>query len=325
MLRIGLVGCGFMGRMHANVYKTLENAQLVAAADTKPDVIEKYAADFGLTGYASLKAMLASEQIDVVDICLPTYLHSKYTILAAKAGKNVFCEKPMALTVSEADAMIAACDSAGVRLMIGHCIRFWPEYAILKKLAVEGTLGKLLSVNLTRYGAFPSWSSDNWLADATKAGGGVLDMHIHDTDYVHYLLGEPDSVHSWGTVDERGPSQVFTTMTFGKTIAHLEGGWNLPNHTPFKHAFRAIFEHGAAIMDAGPLTIYEDGKEPVVPEIPKMEAGGGGNISDLGGYYHELKYFADRITAGQPLEIVTPQTSKKSLETTLEEIRQIMA
>ena len=312
-----------MGRMHGNVYQTLENAELVAIADFKPDVKAKYAAEFGVAGYASLEDLLANEQIDVVDICLPTDLHSEFTVKAAKAGKHVFCEKPMALTAVQADTMIEACSAAGVQLMIGHCIRFWPEYAILKKLTVEGTLGKLLSVNLTRYGAFPTWSSDNWLSDPKRAGGGVLDMHIHDTDYVLYLLGEPDSLHSWGTVDERGPSQVFTTLTYGKTIAHLEGGWNLPSSAPFKHAFRAIFERGAAIMDAGPLTVYEDGKDPVTPEIPRMEATGGGNISDLGGYYHELKYFADRLASGQPFEIVTPQTSRLSLATTLEEIRQI--
>ena len=151
----------------------------------------------------------------------------------------------------------------------------------------------------------------------------MLDMHIHDTDYVHYLLGMLDTATSWGSVDDRGASQVFTTMTYGKTIAHLEGGWNLPSSAPFKHAFRAIFERGAAIMDAGPLTIYEDGKDPVVPVIAKMEAAGGGNISDLGGYYLELKYFVERVSAGLPLEIVTPQTSRQSLATTLEEIRQI--
>jgi len=314
-----------MGRMHGNVYKTLENAEMVAAVDIKPDVAAKYAEEFGAKPYTTVAEMLANEKVDVIDICLPTYLHSEFTIEAAKAGKHVFCEKPMALTLDQADSMIEACRSAGVQLMIGHCIRFWPEYAILKKLSDSGSLGKLLSVNLTRYGAFPTWSSDNWLADASKSGGGVLDMHVHDTDYVLYLLGEPDSIHSWGTVDSRGPGQVFTTMTYGKTIAHLEGGWNLPSTTPFKHAFRAIFESGAAIMDAGPLTIYEDGKDPVVPEIPKMEAAGGGNISDLGGYYHELKYFADRLTSGQPFETVTPQTSRLSLATTLEEIRQVTA
>ena len=323
MLRIGLIGCGFMGRMHANVYKALDGATLVAAVDVKADVAKTYAADFDIKPYTSLEEMLANEQIDVLDVCLPTYLHKEYTIKGAEAGKHVFCEKPMALNLEDADAMIAACEKAGVKLMIGHCIRFWPEYAILKQLKEEQRLGALLSVNLTRYGAFPAWASDNWQSDENKAGGGVLDMHIHDTDYVHYLLGMLDTATSWGSVDDRGASQVFTTMTYGKTIAHLEGGWNLPSSAPFKHAFRAIFERGAAIMDAGPLTIYEDGKDPVVPVIAKMEAAGGGNISDLGGYYLELKYFVERVSAGLPLEIVTPQTSRQSLATTLEEIRQI--
>lgn len=323
MLKIGLIGCGFMGRMHGNVYKTLENATLVGAVDIKADVVDGYAKEFGANAYTSLGQLLAHDEVDAIDICLPTYLHGKFTVQAAEAGKHVFCEKPMALTLAETDEMIRACSDAGVELMIGHCIRFWPEYALLKQLTAGGSLGKLLSINLTRYGAFPTWSSENWLSDPSKAGGGVLDMHIHDTDFVLYLLGEPDSLQSWGTVDERGPSQVFTTMTYGKTIAHLEGGWNFPTGTPFKHAFRAIFERGAAIMDAGPMSIYEDGKDSVVPEFPKMEAGGGGNISDLGGYYHELKYFVDRVGAGLPLEVVTPQTSRLSLQTTLEEIRQI--
>jgi predicted dehydrogenase len=209
--------------------------------------------------------------------------------------------------------------------MIGHCIRFWPEYALLKQIVDDGRLGKLLSINLTRFGEFPFWSTDNWLADESKAGGGVLDMHIHDTDFILYLLGEPQEIASWGNEDARGPGYVFTTMQYPGCVAHLEGGWNLPTNTPFKMAFRAIFEQGAAFMDGGPMTIYRPGMDPQVPEFPKMQAQGGGNISDLGGYYHELAYFVDRVTKGLPLETVTPQTSRASLKATLEEIRQIKA
>lgn len=313
-----------MGRMHANVYGLLENAQLVALVDRKEEKRSLYSKDFGVPAYETLHEMLANHEVDAVDICLPTFEHKDATLAVAQAGKHVFCEKPMALTVDDAEEMISACDKMGVRLMIGHCIRFWPEYALLKKYVDEGTLGKLLSINLTRYGEFPFWSTDNWLADESKAGGGALDMHIHDTDFAHFLLGEPSSVHAFGTYDYRGTSQIFTTMTYpGGTVAHLEGGWNLPSHTPFKMAFRAIFERGAMIMDGGPLTVYEQGKEPVVPEFPKMEAAGGGNISDLGGYFHELKYFVDCLSSGEPFTITTPQSSRDSLATTLEEIRQV--
>lgn len=324
MFKVGLVGAGFMGRMHATVYGVVDGARLETVYDVHADRAEAMAASSGCGTSPSFEELLASD-IDIVDICLPTYLHSQYTVAAAQAGKHVFCEKPMALALDQADEMIGACRDAGVELMIGHCIRFWPEYVLLKQVIDDGRYGKLLSLNLTRYGEFPKWSSENWLADESKAGGGVLDMHIHDTDYAHFILGEPDESVSFGTVDDRGASQVFTTMRFGSTVVHLEGGWNLPSHTPFKMAFRAIFENGAAIMDGGPMTLFEDGKDPVLPEFARMSAAGGGNISDLGGYYHEIKYFVDCLTSKRPLETVTPQTSRLSLATTLAEIEAIKA
>jgi predicted dehydrogenase len=321
-LKIAIVGCGFMGRMHANVYGALSTAELAAVLDHRPKNLEEFSTKFGVLAYSSMAELFAAEQIDAVDICLPTFLHKDATIVAARAGKHVLCEKPMALTVEDADEMIAACQQNNVRLMIAHCIRFWPEYALLKQIVDDKRLGELKSINLTRYGEYPHWSSDNWLGDASKSGGGALDMHIHDTDYVRYLLGDPCQIHSRGTVDEKGVSQIFTTMTFGSKVAHLEGGWNLPAKTPFKMTFRAIFEKGAVIMEDGPMTIY-DGGEPQIPTFDKREAAGGGNISDMGGYYHEIAYFVDCVTNDKPFEVTTPKSSRESLETTLEEIRQV--
>lgn len=319
MVKVGLVGCGFMGRMHANVYGALDGVELVAACDTDGQRLEEYSAAFGIAHLPAFDELLQSS-VDAIDICLPTDLHSEYTVRALEAGKHVFCEKPMALTLDQADAMIDAQKQSGRTLMIGHCIRFWPEYVLLKEMVDDRRFGRLLSLNLTRYGQFPHWSANNWLADEARAGGGVLDMHIHDTDFAHFLLGAPDDIVSSGTIDATGPCHAFTTMRFGDTIVHSEGGWNLPSHTPFKMAFRAVFERGAAIMDGGPLTIYEDGQDPVVPEFPKMAAAGGGNISDLGGYYHELKYFVDCLNNGRSVEIATPETSRQSLATVLSEI-----
>lgn len=322
-LRVGLIGCGFMGNMHASVYRLLANAELVGVVDSKPDKAAKMAEETGAESFGSLGALLEGADPDVIDVCLPTYLHKEFTVTAAKAGKHVMCEKPMALSLNDADEMIAACEQAGVYFMIGHCIRFWPEYVKLKEIAESGTLGNLLSLNLTRLGQFPSWASDNWMAEESKSGGGVLDMHIHDTDYALFLLGHPKEHVSYGTVDARGPSYAFTTLGYPHCVAHLEGGWNLPSGTPFRMTYRAIFEKGAVFMDGGPMTIYEDGQMPVVPEFPKMTAEGGGNISDLGGYYLELEYFIDRISMGLPLEICTPQTSRDSLALVLREIELI--
>jgi hypothetical protein len=322
MVRVGLVGCGFMGQMHATVYGQLKDAQLVGVYDNSPERGEPFAAKHGTKFYSDFESLAAD--VDVIDICLPTYRHCEFTLKAAALKKHVLCEKPMALNMEEAAQMKAACEAAGVRLMIAHCIRFWPEYALLKQIAITGHLGEILSLNLTRYGEFPSWGSNNWLADESKAGGGALDMHIHDTDYALFLLGEPKDIFSAGTIDAKGVSHIFSTFVYPKAVVHLEGGWNMPPGTPFKMAFRAIFEQGVVIMDGGPMTVYERGKEPYVPEFPKMDAGsGGGNISDLGGYYHEIAHFIDRIQTGAKFDITTPETSLQSLQLTLREIEQV--
>jgi predicted dehydrogenase len=310
--------------MHGEVYGALDAADLVLVCDKDLVKAEAVASPHGARPTLNFSEILEDPVIDVVDICLPTDLHADFAVRALEAGKHVVCEKPMALNLADADRMIEAANHSGKRLMIAHCIRFWPEYEVLERLVREGRLGRLLSLNLTRYGAFPAWSSDNWLADERRAGGGALDMHIHDTDFARYLLGEPDRVVSHGTRDARGVSHIFSTMKFGETIVQLEGGWNLPTNAPFKMAFRAVFERGVAIFDGGPLTIYEEGKEPGVPEVASMAAkGGGGNISDLGGYFFELKYFYDRLRSGEPLDRITPESSRESLALTLEEIRQV--
>lgn len=307
-----------MGRMHATVYGQIENAELVGVFDSNPERGEPFAAEHGVKYYSDFDALAA--EVDAVDICLPTYRHAEFTIKAAALKKHVLCEKPMALNADEARKMKVACEEAGVRLMIAHCIRFWPEYALLKQIALTGNLGELISINLTRYGEFPHWGSNNWLADESKAGGGALDMHIHDTDYALYLLGQPKEVFSAGSVDSRGVSHIFSTFVYDKAVCHLEGGWNMPPGTPFKMAFRAVFEQGAIIMDGGPMTVYEKGKDPYTPEFPKMEAKGGGNISDLGGYYHEIAHFVDRVLSGKAFDVTNPDTSIESLEMTLREI-----
>jgi predicted dehydrogenase len=318
MLKVGVIGCGFMGKMHSSVYKMLPNVEFVGVFDADPERGNALATESQVRFFDDLNALFAA--VDAVDICLPTHMHAEYTIRAANAKKHVLCEKPMALSTEDAKKMIDACESNNVRLMIAHCIRFWPEYAMLKQIQLTDQLGSLVSLNLTRYGAFPTWSSNNWLADERLTGGAALDMHIHDTDFALYMMGKPKEVFSAGSMDSRGLSHIFSTFVYDRAIVHLEGGWNLPAGAPFKMAFRAIFEQGAVIWDACPMTVYEKGKDAFVPEFQKMNATGGGNISDLGGYYHEIVHFVDRVLSGKPFDVSTPESSLDSLELALKEI-----
>ena len=316
--RVALVGAGFMGRMHGQVYAALEGVDLVHVVDRDAARAASVAEPHGASTSASLDDL---PDVDVVDVCLPTDLHAEFAVRALGMGKHVVCEKPMAISLAEADRMARAAEAADRRLMVAHCVRFWPEYAELRRLVETRELGALLSLSLTRYGPFPSWGSDDWLADERRAGGAALDLHVHDTDFATDLMGRaPDEAFSLGNRDPRGLSHVSTLMRFGDVVVHAEGSWNLPATIPFKMAFRATFERGAAILDGGPLTIYaDDGVR--TPEMPKMAAASaGGNISDLGGYYYELRYFYDALRDGTPLDRCTPASSRLSLATVLDEI-----
>ncbi|MES1227682.1 MAG: Gfo/Idh/MocA family oxidoreductase, partial [Armatimonadota bacterium] len=139
--QVGLVGCGFMGRMHSAVYSVLPSADLVLACDLDLEAATK------LSGKSTndFHDLLTFPGIDVVDICLPTCLHADHAVKALEAGKHVVCEKPMALNTVDADRMVAAAKASGKTLMISHCIRSWPEYVVLTNLVKNGRLGKLLS------------------------------------------------------------------------------------------------------------------------------------------------------------------------------------
>lgn len=321
MLKIGLVGAGFMGQMHTNVYANIPEAQLVAVADLDEAKARELAPD--ATIYGTAEEMMKAESLDVVDVCLPTYLHAEYVVKAAQAGMHVLCEKPMAMTPAEADRMIEATEKAGVTFMVGHCIRFWPEYMALKDIVNKGTLGKLTSLSCIRRSPTPTWSWDGWLLNPERSGGMALDLHIHDTDYLLYLFGKPASVCSSGVWDERGCVHIFTTYDFRwKCSVFAEGGWDFPAAYPFSMSFSAVFERGGVAMQPE-FVVYEAGKDPVSPELPKPDIGtveGVGNISDLGGYFNEIRYFVDCLLKGEKPRIVTPRDAKDSVETLLAEM-----
>ncbi len=313
-----------MGRMHAQVYKLLPDVKLVSTFSKYGASAVLVAAVHSARVADSYDDILQDPDVDVVDICLPTDLHAEFTVKALTAGKHVLCEKPMAIDAASADQMLSAATKSGKTLMIAQCIRFWPEYKRLREIVHAGSLGQLRSLQMTRFGAFPTWSSDGWIGLEPRAGGAALDMHIHDTDFVVDLLGRPDEIVSRGCQDERGLSRIFTLMTFGKTIVQLEGGWDLPADAPFRMSLRAVFDRGLVMFDQGPMTIYEDGAEPViVNDLPVMSAGEqGGNISDLGGYFFELEYFYRCLREGQAVDLATPESSRLSLEIALSEIKQ---
>ena len=326
MVRIGVIGAGFMGSMHTQCYALLPGVKLVGIADCRKEKAVELADKFGCIAYENAGNLLKNSEVDAVDICLPTFLHKKWVIKAAKAGKHVLCEKPIALTVKDADKMVEAADKQGVIFMVAQVIRFWPEYVRLKEIYQKGELGRLVSLHLTRLSPTPTWGWENWLGTSQKSGGALIDLHIHDTDYLQYLLGQPKSLYSVGRKVDEGYWHIMTSFKYPEMVVTAEGGWDFVDTFPFRMAFVANFEKGVVeynSMYTKPFAIYTPGKSEfpqLAPDSPHPSEGGG-NISALGGYYNEIKYFVECVEKREKPAVVTPEEARNSLGIALKEFK----
>ena len=327
MLKIGLVGYGFIGGMHSSCYAATGKAQVVAVADVEPDRRASAEAALGCQTYASIEDMLSSADIDIVDICTPTYLHRQHAITAAEAGKHILCEKPMALSTEDCDAMIAAANKAGVSMMVGHVIRFWPEYQVVKDIIDSGKYGKVLWLSARRLSPPATWAWQGWLADPAKSGGAIHDLHIHDQDYIEYLIGSPSKVSSIGIPGPKGGFDSAMTLGFDHSSganSYAECSLDLAPGFPFTMSLIVAAEKATIKLDssASPsLMVYPVDGENYAPELPTQDISSSpesaGNISSLGGYFNEINYFVDCIIAGKKPEIVTPESARNAVRIVL--------
>ncbi len=328
-MRTAVVGLGVMGRTHANAMKRLPDAELACIVDVDPAKRERGAADFGVPTYDSLEAALAAEKLDMVNITLPTYLHSGAAVQALEAGLHVLCEKPMAIDVEQCQAMIEAARKAGKQLMIAQVLRFWPEYIKLKEIIDGGEYGALRAIHCTRLSGPPLWSWDNWLMDAKRSGGALLDLHVHDIDWINCLLGRPKAVFASSVHIEKfgGWAHTFANYSYDGVTATAEGGWAMPGSFGFVMAFRALLD-GAVVTyssaDSPTMKLCAEGEQeakPVDLAAKMAEEDSGGNIAATDGYYNECKYFVECLKAGKSPTTVTPQEAMVNIEIALAEAR----
>lgn len=330
MQKIILTGFGFMGTMHAQIYQKLKQARIVAVVDMASDKAKASMKELGVDApiYDSLETALAEVDADVVDICLPTDLHVENALIAIKAKKDLFCEKPLALTQGDGKKIADAAAKAGITAQVGQCIRFWPEYMAFKKFVESNKAGKLLSLTLQRRSSLPTHSMDQWILDPERSGGAALDLHVHDSDFILYLLGMPKAVRSLTPGDQPGPSQIFTQYLYDGVSVTAECGWNYPPNWGFQMAFQAVFDDGAVEYDSGAdptltVTIGQGEKKPLPFKNPSIgtSSTGTGNISALGGYFNELQSFIRALEANRPPETATLEDATQSLKVVLAELK----
>lgn len=316
MIKVGLCGAGFMGKMHAACYAAIPDVRVVAIADAQPNNAQALAAKCGAAVFSTARELIARAPVNLVDICLPTHLHCDTALLAAKRGLDCLCEKPIARDPAQANRMVKALRAAKTKFMVGHVLRFWPEYQLLKQYADEKPLGPLASLEMRRFGEMPTgWKG--WFRKPALSGGAALDLHIHDADYVLYLLGKPKGLDSVGAYRGGAWDQIATHYHYPGVGVTAEAGWcDAPE--PFEMAFHAVFAKGLLIYSSKhqPLACYEKGKPPALVNIPRLkteEVQAGGNISSLGAYFNEVKYFVDCLKAGRAPETATAEDARDAL------------
>ncbi len=329
MIRVGVIGAGFIGRNHFNQYEKLaDRCRVVALCDKDA---ERRAGDWSKVGgnladaqgskrnldaikpCVDWRELIAEAGIDAVDICAPTHLHREISVAALGAGKHVLCEKPMALSVEDCDAMIAAGKAAGRVLMVAQVIRFWPEYVWLKRVFDSGEFGPLRALHLRRQTSAPTYSLGNWIINPDLSGGAIVDLHVHDVDYALHLLGKPKHVYAQSYPRSGGGyDRVHAAWHYRpELVVQVEAFWDLYPGFTFNMGFTAAFEKASVVWDMKggvPLTLYEPGREPQQPKVPEED-----------GYLTEIAYFLSCIAEGRAPAVTTPEQSRDAIAIALAE------
>ena len=305
--KIAVLGLGMMGNTHIASWLKREDAEVVAVSDPNPkrlsgevraegniDLLSEGGFDLSaIRTYTEFADAVRDPEVEAVDICLPTLFHIEAAKLCAAEGKPFLLEKPIARNAEGVREILQAAESAGILGMPALCLRYWPEWSWLKDTIEAGIYGKVISARFERIGACPG---GRFYHNGELCGGALLDLHIHDTDFVLHCFGKPDGVTSYGYPRMSGEiDHVLTHYHYSDIpLVVAEGGWQPKNNLPFRMTYLVNFEHATAEYDLNvgdSLKIYREGEDPEV--IP---------VGEENGYDLEIAEFMDSLNNDtQPL------------------------
>lgn len=315
-MRIALVGAGGMGTCHYMNYQHIEHAQVVALVG-RGENDRAHAEAWGLPLYDSVTEANRLEQIDLFDVCVPTYLHKAIVLEALACKKPVICEKPIALHLKDAQEMFDAAQANGVQLYVAQVLQFTREVEWLHRIVDERLYGEPLDACFERLSQRPAWSQGNWLFDREKSGLLPFDLHVHDLDVMVSVFGRPDSVDY--TACRRKDSEICDQYRIrygyrnGPTVS-AEAAW-LNACIPFTARWRVYFERGMVICDEKGLTGYgADGQMTRFDVEDPVKVPCGINLPPSGWFLRELTHFvqcaeqnapSDRVKKQQVLDVLS--------------------
>lgn len=317
-LAVAILGYGFMGLTHLLAWRLIEGCEVVGVWGRDYSRLKNFCEKYDVRPIRDLDRLLRDESVNIVDVCTPTYTHREFVVMSVEAGKNVIVEKPIALSIQEADEMISKSRRHGVKFMVAHVLRFFPDYMRVKDLVEQHAVGSVASMRAHRVGPAPSWSS--WFLDRSKSGGVVIDLAIHDIDYFIWVKKSmPISVYSKVAnlvhKDYEVDDYALITMRFPDgAIGFVEASWAMPQTFPFTMKLEIIGDKGMLQLDNHspvPLRMWTSkGEETFSPE--SLQVGLGGQFLPLDPFYRELSYFARCVREDLEVE-VGGEEAKKSL------------
>lgn len=303
MLKVAICGAGGLGTRHAENFNAIPETEVTLVHDIVEDAAAELAEKVGAR-VAAEEAEVFGDDVDALVVATPTPDHAYYTIRAAEAGKHIFCEKPMCRTMEQGEEMLDAVLDAGITFMVGHVVRFFPQYARANALIDSGAIGEVGVARLSRINTMPT-GRDNWFQDYALSGGVTLDMTIHDFDWLLWTFGPAERVYSVGA-PQKMPLLDYglTTIRFESgAIAHAEGSW--ADTGAFRTGFDIAGSDGLLRHDStqmATLTIQrratEEGREGVqVPSSPAVKSP----------YMIEDEHFVRCIMTGEEPEITADE------------------
>lgn len=320
-LKVGVIGLGSMGSTHLDIYSQISEVEVVAVADLKKSRLDGSSrAEGNISGQAQgsvvgLEAkkyldgmdLIDDPDIELVDICVGTNLHFVFVEAALAKGKHVLVEKPLARTYDEAKKIVELALNSSTNIMSAMCLRYWPAWVWLKKVIDNKQYGRCLSLTCKRQTSHPPGT---FYSNDDECGGALLDLHVHDTDFINYCFGMPKAVFSQGY---KGPSggidHVATHYIYDQSqnapLVTAEGTWTMQEGYGFNMSYTANFEKATAcylLDDEETLTLFRSSYE---PEIIKLDEGMG--------YEFEIRSFVDEILRGEKSDMTLLNQAAKSI------------
>lgn len=306
-LKMLLIGAGFMGREHLSSIQNSATVEYTGIIDKNQAAAEKLAIEFGIKSFISIDDAIKHISADAVDVCVPTVFHIDVVREAAAHGLHVLCEKPLALTIETALEIKKIASESNIKIMVAQVLRFWPEYVYAVNTAKNGTYGKILAIDCKRLSSRPAWNS--WMTKQEIGGGAVLDLQIHDIDFIYQMLGKPDSIDSIGRSFDGTVNSIHNKLIYSSGISVFnEASFAMPQSYPFRMYFQIEFEKAVMEMDfwrpkSEKLKIFPENGNSFTPALSGKNA-----------YTEEIIYFAENILANKNFDLVPLDESIQVLE-----------